>query len=111
MSTTTSSAVIACTGAPLPAIDTDLLVVPWFEGEGPAAVPALDAATGGEVARALASKEFAARPYDFFLATITDRSWRVRRVALIGAGPAAAFGSDLLRKLAVSAGIAARQRR
>jgi leucyl aminopeptidase len=112
MSTTASpSVVMACTGAPLATIDTDLLVVPWFEGEGPAAVASLDAATGGEVARAIASKEFAARPYDFFVTTVSDRSWRARRIALIGAGPAAGFGSDLIRKLAVSAGNAARQRR
>jgi leucyl aminopeptidase len=112
MSTTASaSAVIACTSAPLSTIDTDLLVVPWFEGESSAAVASLDAATGSEIARALASKEFPAKPYDFFVATVTDRSWRARRVALIGAGPAAGFGSDLIRKLAVSAGTAVRQRR
>jgi leucyl aminopeptidase len=111
MSPTASSAVIACSSAPLSMIDTDLLIVPWFEGEGPAAVASLDAATGGEIARALGSQEFPARPYDLFIASFVDRSWRARRLALIGAGPAAAFGSDLIRKLAVSAGLAARQRR
>ncbi len=95
------------------AVDADLLVVPWFEDEGPAGVMSLDAATGGEIARALASKEFPAKPYDLFLAAVTDRSsaWRVRRIALVGAGPAASFTTDLARKVAVFAGAAARQRR
>jgi len=102
---------MACSSAPLSSLDTDLLLVPWFEGEGPGAVASLDAATGGEIGRALASKEFGARPYDLFVTSITDRSWRARRVALVGAGSAAGFGSDLIRKLAASAGLAARQRR
>ena len=106
-----TSSPIACTAAPLSAVDTDLLVVPWFEGQAPAAMAALDEATGGEIARAIASKEFAGRPYDLFITPITDRSWRARRVALAGAGAAAEFGSDLVRKLAAFAGLAARQRR
>ena len=53
-----SSTPMACSGGPLSAIDADLLIVPWFEGEAADAVPDLDAATGGEFGRALASKEF-----------------------------------------------------
>src|SRR5206468_490320 len=71
----------------------------------------LDAASGGEIGRALASKEFAARAYDLFVTPVVDGSWRVRRVALIGAGARAEFSSDVARRLAVVAGLNARQRR
>jgi leucyl aminopeptidase len=111
MSPTMTSPAIGCSGAPLATIDSDLLIVPWFEGEGPSAVAAVDLATGGEIARALASGEFAAHPYDLFVATVIDRAWRARRIALIGAGATGGFSSDLVRKLASSAGAAVRQRR
>jgi leucyl aminopeptidase len=111
MTQTAVSSPIACTSATLSAVDTDLLVVPWFEGEGPEAVLELDRSTGGEVSRALAAKEFAGRPYDLFIAPVTDRNWRPRRIALIGAGRAAAFGGDLARKVATAVGLNVRQRR
>ena len=82
MTPTGVSSQIACTSAMLSVIDTDLLVVPWFEGEGPGAVPELDRSTSGEVARALASKEFAAHPYDLFITSVTDRGWRPRRAPM-----------------------------
>ncbi len=100
---------MACTGGPLSAIDADLLIVPLFQGEAAAALPGLDAATGGELGRALTSKEFQVKPYELFFAPITDTSWRARRLAVIGGG-AGARGSDLLRRLATAAGLAARQR-
>src|SRR5437773_1464386 len=111
MASATTSAPIACTGAPLQAVETDFLAVPWFEGEGPSAVGILDGATGGEIARALASKEFTGRLYELFVTPVNDRGWRTRRVALIGAGPKSEFNSDLVRKIAAAAGLQARQRR
>ena len=45
-----------CSGGPLSAIDTDLLIVPWFQDESATAVAGVDAASGGEVARALPHK-------------------------------------------------------
>ena len=105
------SQVIACTAAPLRTIEADILAVPWFEGETAAAVADLDAASGGEIGRAIASKEFVARAYDIFVTPVIDGSWRARRVALIGAGPRVEFNSDLARRLAVVAGLNARQRR
>jgi hypothetical protein len=95
----------------LAAVEADLIIVPWFENEGPGAVEGLDAATGGEVARALVSKEFAARPFDLFVTLVVTPGWRARRVALVGAGGAASYGPDLVRKLATAGGLAARQRR
>jgi len=104
-----SSAPIVCTGGALSAVDTDLLIVPWFEDDPPG-VAGLDGASGGEVARALTAKEFQAKTYEMFLAPISDRSWRATRLALIGGG-AGERGSALVRKLATAAGLAARQRR
>jgi leucyl aminopeptidase len=102
---------IACLSAPLPSVDADLLIVPWFEDEAPSAVPELDAATGGDLARALESKEFSGRPYELFVAPIVDRAWKIRRVAIVGAGRTAGFGGDLARKVAASSGLAMKQRR
>ena len=108
-----SSTPVDCTGVPLSAVDTDLLIIPWFQEDGPGALAgnnAIDPATGGEIARALTSKEFQAKPFELLLTAITDRSWRARRVALIGGG-SGEQGSDLIRKLATAAGLAARQKR
>ena len=101
---------IACTDAPLSGVDVDLLLIPWFAGDGPPLVAGLDDATGGEVGRALASGEFAAGLFDVFLASISDRSWKARRIALVGAGKAVQFDAGVARKLAIVAGLAARQR-
>jgi leucyl aminopeptidase len=111
MTIPTTSSPLGCTGAPFGAIDAEVLVVPWFEDEGPAAVPDIDAASGREVARALESKEFAGRAYDIFTAGVDDPGWRARRLALIGAGKRSAFDGDLARKVATAGGLWARQRR
>ena len=106
-----STSSIAFVNAPLPAVDADLIVVPWFEEDTPASIPGIDTASGGEVARALASREFSGKTFEVFLTPIVDRQWRGRRVALIGAGARVACTSDLLRKLASASGLMARQRR
>src|SRR2546428_330601 len=111
MPSAATSSVIACSGAPLKTVEADFLVVPWFEGDPPSAVAELDAASGGEIGRAIALKEFAARPYDLFVTPVIDRSWRTRRIALAGAGPRSDFDSDLARELAASTGFSTRQRR
>src|SRR6266853_7027957 len=111
MSRASTPAQIECTSAPPSSVEADVLIVPWFEGDTPSAVPGLDPATGGDVTRALESKEFAGRPYDIFVAPIVDRTWSVRRVALVGAGPTAGFGGDLARKLASAGGLSMKQRR
>jgi leucyl aminopeptidase len=105
----TLDSTIDCSGAPLAALDTDLVVVPWFEDERPGAVAGLDHASGGEIARALGAKEFVARTYDIFTSGVSDSSWRPRRIALVGAGPRAGFGSEVGRKIAAAVGVWARQ--
>jgi leucyl aminopeptidase len=102
---------ISTTGGPLAAVNTDLVVTPWFEDDATNAVPGLDAATGGEIARATGAREFAGQPFDFFLAPLGSGDWRARRIALIGAGRSSDFTPEMARKLATAAGLAARQRR
>ena len=92
-------------------LDVDILVVPWLEEEGASAVAGLDEAVRGDLARALASKEFTGRSFDIFTATVADAAWRPRRLALIGAGKRAAFGSDVARRVATASGLWARTRR
>jgi leucyl aminopeptidase len=99
---------IACVRAPLAAVDADLVVVPWFEDEGASGVADVDGATGGEVARALGTKEFSGKLYELFVTSVADRGWKARRVALIGAGCSANWNGDLARKIAAMAGLAAR---
>src|SRR5690349_14095041 len=110
MPTAPASTAVSCTRDPLQAIDADLLVVPWFQDEPPTAVAGVDAASGGEVGRALSSKEFQAKPFDLLLSPVAERGWHARRLALIGAGPVEG-GAELMRKVAAAAGLSARARR
>jgi leucyl aminopeptidase len=90
---------------------TDLLFVPVFEGENPAAaVPGLDEAAGGALREAGESREFEGRLCDLYLTPLAG-DWRARRVALIGAGTAADFSTERVRRIATTAALAARQRR
>jgi leucyl aminopeptidase len=102
---------ITCSAAPLASLDVDLLVVPWLEEDEFSVVPGLDAATGGDVARALDRKEFEARMCDVFTTTISDASWRPRRALLVGAGKRSHFSNEVVRKIATASGLWARQRR
>src|SRR6266849_2151413 len=110
MASATSSAAIAHTGAPIAAVDSDWLVVPWFEGDSPSTA-ALDEATGGELGRALASQEFTGRLYDLFVTPATHSGWRARRIAFVGAGARSGFGPDRERKIAAAVGLFAREHR
>jgi leucyl aminopeptidase len=102
--------VVAST-APLQTIEADVLVVPWFEGQAVGALSVVDEATGGEIRRALQSREFAARPYDLFFTPVTDSRWKARRVALVGGGPLDLFDTGVARRAATAVALAARQRR
>ena len=101
---------MTCLRAPLPAVEADLIVIPWFEDDGAGGGPGVDAATGGDVARALTSREFSGKLYELFVTAITDGSWKARRVALVGAGRSADWTGDLARKVAAVAGLAGRSR-
>jgi len=108
---TASHAAVALRSARPPEVDTDVLFLPAFEGESPAStVAGLDEATAGAVSRAGESGEFQGRFCELFLTSLT-RDWKTRRIALIGAGKASELDTERLRKLAMAAGLAARQRR
>ena len=93
-------------------VDIDLLVVPVFDGEALAeSMPALDAATGGEVGRATATGEIRGRLYEFFVTPGTASGWKAQRVAVAGAGKAGDFDTERLRKLAAASALMARGRR
>jgi len=96
--------------SPLQVIDTDVVIVPWFEDDGPS-VAGVDAATGGELQRALAAREFSGRLYELFIATVSDASWSARRIMCVGAGPSAEFTGERARKVAAAGGLAVKQRR
>src|SRR5215472_7361528 len=91
------------TGSPV-LIDTDLLIVPVFEAEPVAeAIPAVDAATGGEARRAVAAGEFKGRPGEFFVTPARQSGWKAARVGLAGAGKRDDFDLERLRKVATAA--------
>ena len=102
---------ISCRFGTLLTVAVDLLVLPWFEGQTASSFDGLDAATAGELERALASGEFAGRPYELFVTPLVAPGWSARRVALIGAGNELAFTAGLARRLATAACLAARARR
>ena len=91
-------------------LDADLLVAPVFESAGGDDGTWLDDACGGAVARARASGEFRGRLYDTFIATVTAPGWKARRVMLVGAGRSPEWTADRLRRIAITAGLQARQR-
>ncbi|HKT80257.1 MAG TPA: leucyl aminopeptidase [Vicinamibacterales bacterium] len=106
-----SPSALTSSTARLADVDVDLLVLPWFEGEAPGPLQALDRAVGLELSRALGSKEFSARPFELLVTPVVDQSWKPKRVMLVGAGPAAAFDGAVARRVASAAVLAARQRR
>ena len=102
---------IASIRTPLAGVDAPLIVLPWFEQDDPRSFGDLDRATGGEISRALASREFTGKLFDLFFTPIIDGSWKSRRVLLVGGGPIDGFSIDLARRAATTAMLAARQRR
>jgi leucyl aminopeptidase len=93
-------------------VDTDLLVIPVFEGEQPADLwPSLDAAAGGEIGRASSTGEIRGKSYEFFVTPAAGKGSRAARLAVAGAGKAGDFDSERLRKLAAAAALMARSRR
>jgi leucyl aminopeptidase len=111
MTRTVSGLAVAFTATRAADLDTDLLVLPVFEGEDVVErVPGLDEAAGGAVRRALVSGEIQGKPFELFL-TSNVQGWRAGRLALIGAGKAAEFDTERLRRVATAAGTTGRQRR
>src|ERR1700730_16813817 len=88
-----------------PDADTDLLVIPAFDGEAVAdSVPALDQATHGELKRATASGAIKGRPYEIFV-TPLEGAWKAGRVAIVGAGKPEDFTTERLRRVAAASAL------
>jgi leucyl aminopeptidase len=112
MALSVPSPVVGVAVEPPSHVDTDLLVVPVFEGEAVAdAMPAVDGATYGEVQRATASGEIKGRLYEIFVTPSSGGGWKPARVAIAGAGKVADFTTERLRKVATAAALMARGRR
>src|SRR5215203_5183146 len=90
-------------------VQTDLLVVPVFEGDTFPDLTGLHEATGRMIEQAIAGGEFKGKLFDLFITPL--KGWGAPRVAIIGAGARAAFTAERLRRLATTAGLAAKQRR
>jgi leucyl aminopeptidase len=90
-------------------IETDLLIVPIFEGDTLADESDLDSASGGEVAAARARGEIGGKAFELFVTSV--RGWKAGRVALVGVGSRKDCSPDRLRRGATTGALAARQRR
>jgi leucyl aminopeptidase len=91
-------------------VETDLLILPCFEGEPLAqTIPGLADATAGAVQRATDSREIQGKPYELFLTPVVN-GWRATRIATIGCGRSADFTLERLRRVATAATLAAKQR-
>jgi len=91
--------------------DADLLAIPCFEGDDLRELVGLDEAAAGEIKRALSAGEFSGKLFEMFLTPLVGGSWQARRVALVGAGAPADWGTERARRVAASAVLAARDRR
>ena len=89
-------------------LDGDVLVVPVFETPGDDGW--LDEACGGAIAHARTSQEFRGKLYDTFITPVVASAWKTRRALLVGAGQQNEWDPARLRRLAITAGLYARQR-
>jgi leucyl aminopeptidase len=91
-------------------VDTDLVIVTAFEGQA-AAVGNWSARTGGELDRAVESKEFSGKLFETFLTPIVADGYRARRLAVIGLGQQGDFTIERARRVATTVGLMARQKK
>jgi leucyl aminopeptidase len=92
-------------------VEVEILFVPVFEGEDDLSdLPGLDAATGGEIARARSGGEFRSNLYECFITRVTAGPFRAARIALVGAGPKADLNAERLRRVAAACSYTARLR-
>jgi leucyl aminopeptidase len=101
--------VISVTTVNPSSVQTDLLVVPVFEGDTFPDLAGLHEAAGRIIEQVTAAGEFKGKLFDLFITPLNG--WGAPRVALIGAGAKGAFTPERLRRVATTAGLAAKQRR
>ena len=93
------------------AADTDLVIVAVSEEGLSGLVREWSAPTGGEVDRAVTSKEFTGKLFESFLTPLVDRAYRARRLAVVGLGRQEDFTIDRARRVAAAMGLQARQKK
>ena len=93
------------------AVETDLLILPAFEGITPPG-GAAEVASGPADAleRAVAAREITGVPFEQWWAPVAE-GWRASRVLGLGAGPRDRWSPDVARRLASAGALIARQRR
>ena len=98
-------------GGPAAVVDTDLLILPFFEGASPpgGAATVVDGAPDA-LSRAIASREVTGTPFEQWWAPSAD-GWRASRVLGLGAGPRDRWSPEAVRRLASAGALIARQRR
>ena len=99
---------VLATTVPPTQVAAGMLLMPVFEQEPLDGLADLDAACDGEIAGALASREFRAKPYETL--GVTLRQGAAKRVLLVGAGARADWSRERLRKVATAGALAARAR-
>jgi leucyl aminopeptidase len=92
------------------AVDTDLMVVPAFEGE-PSGLDQWLAPTRDELGRAITSKEFSGKLFEAFLTPLVEGGFRAARLAAVGLGQRSDFTVDRARRVATAIALTARQKR
>ena len=92
------------------AMDTDLVTIGAFEGET-STLTEWSAPTGGEIDRAIASKEFSGKLFETFITPILDRGYQARRLSVVGLGPQADFTVDRARRVATAIALMSRHRK
>ncbi|MEO5742942.1 MAG: leucyl aminopeptidase [Vicinamibacterales bacterium] len=92
-------------------MDTDLVIAAGFEAELTTLAAGWSDPTGGEIDRAIASKEFTGKLFETLVTPIVDRQYRARRLAAIGLGRQSEFTVDRARRVAAAIGLMARNRK
>src|SRR5688572_15622802 len=93
------------------AADTDLVTAAAFEGEASTLAAGWSDATGGEIDRAIASKEFSGKLFETFVTPIVDAGYRARRLSVVGLGLQKDFTVDRSRRVAAAIGVMARHKK
>jgi leucyl aminopeptidase len=92
-------------------LTADLLILPVFDDGALSDIEGLDAATGGDIARARERGELSGKPFELFLTSTGQNGWPTRRLALVGAGARDAMNAETIRRLVIVGALAARQRK
>ena len=92
--------------------DAGLLAVPLFDSDGLDGLAAVDDATSGALARAVAGREATGAPYEQWWSHVPPSAgWRVTRLLACGAGTRERWTVDAVRRWASAVTAVARQRR